>query len=419
MNPLELVKSRLLKYRDVNTYLKATYLLLLCIGVVLFNTFFMTFYLIISLHFFFRAMLVLTIVIIIVILLILNHKLIIASILGFTSMTLYLLMGYFHLGGMSSYSLPLLLTTMTFSFFYFGFKGGIALSSFVLISIGLDIAFSFSEHIGMNVAISNVSMRWVKFATYIIALATISSFFVFSINRVTRLYNEKQKESDKNARLVKKMTHQLDEKTILLKEIHHRVKNNLQIINSLLRLQSNLNKNKDFIKSVNESQSRIQSMALVHEVLYQNENLAWIDMSKYFEKLTDFLFYNYDIDKNSISHSLYIEPIMLNIESAVPYGLIFNEILSNSLKYAFPAGTKGHIDIKFYKRDNLYILCIADNGKGFQKEINIKNPKTLGLSLVNDLVNQLGGDIHMKTDNGVNFTIHTNCDNRIFKKCFK
>jgi two-component sensor histidine kinase len=419
MNPLELVKSKLLKYRDVNTYLKATYLLLLCIGVVLFNTFFMTFYLIISLHLFFRAMLVLTIVIIIVILLILNHKLIIASILGFTSMTLYLLMGYFHLGGMSSYSLPLLLTTMTFSFFYFGFKGGIALSSFVLISIGLDIAFSFSEHIGMNVAISNVSMRWVKFATYIIALATISSFFVFSINRVTRLYNEKQKESDKNARLVKKMTHQLDEKTILLKEIHHRVKNNLQIINSLLRLQSNLNKNKDFIKSVNESQSRIQSMALVHEVLYQNENLAWIDMSKYFEKLTDFLFYNYDIDKNSISHSLYIEPIMLNIESAVPYGLIFNEILSNSLKYAFPAGTKGHIDIKFYKQDNLYILCIADNGKGFQKEINIKNPKTLGLSLVNDLVNQLGGDIHMKTDNGVNFTIHTNCDNRIFKKCFK
>jgi two-component sensor histidine kinase len=364
-------------------------------------------------------MLVLTIVIIFVMILILNHKLMVASIIGFTSMTLYLLMGYFHLGGISSYSLPLLLTTMTFSFFYFGFKGGIALSSIVLISIGLDIAFGFSEHIGMNVAISSESMRWVKFATYIIALATISSFFIFSINRVTRLYNEKQKESDKNAQLVKKLTYSLDEKTILLKEIHHRVKNNLQIINSLLRLQSNLNKNKDFIKSVNESQSRIQSMALVHEVLYQNENLAWIDMSKYFEKLTDFLFYNYNIDKNDISHYMYIEPIMLNIESAVPYGLIFNEILSNCLKYAFPPGTKGHIDIKYYKQDNLYILYIADNGIGFPKKINIDNPETLGLSLVNDLVNQLGGDIQIKTDKGVNITIHTDCNNRIFKKCLK
>ncbi len=415
MNLIDFIKKRLLEYNDVNEYIKATYLFMICLGILIVNLFFLAFYYITSFFFFFRAMLVTTIIVFFVLILILKKKLLIASIMAFISIIIYLLMGYFHLDGMNSYSIPILLATLTFSYFYFGYKWGILISSIVLTIIGIDLHYGFSEGISRLQNINIENLKWIRFITYIISLGAISSFFVFSVKRLTQLYKEKQNESDKNANLVIQLRANIEEKSVLLKEIHHRVKNNLQIISSLLRLQANHSKNSEFCKSVKESQTRILSMSLVHEALYQNENLALINMKKYLTELINYLYKNYHIDTKRIKPAYKINPIQLNLESVVPYGLIVNELITNIFKYAFPYDKNGNIMISFYKENNSYVLNIEDDGIGIQNT-DIDKMETLGLSLVNDLVIQLGGNIKLINDKGLKVRITTCYDNKIFCK---
>jgi len=201
----------------------------------------------------------------------------------------------------------------------------------------------------------------------------------------------------------------LHEKEILLREIHHRVKNNLQIIASLLYLQS-INITDAFTLDIlRESRSRVKSMALIHEKLYRSEDLAHIPFATYLESLIDNLKDAYGINDSTVSISITIIPpdLSLNIETGIPCGLIINELISNSLKHAFKGGRTGAISIAMTQTaPHDYTMIISDNGPGFPKDIDFKNTPSLGLQLVNNLVAQLEGDISLDCTSGSMFTMH-------------
>ncbi len=185
----------------------------------------------------------------------------------------------------------------------------------------------------------------------------------------------------------------LKEKDILLKEIHHRVKNNLQVISSLLSLQSQTVKDAQSQKIFMESQNRIHSIALIHEKLYQSKDLSHINICDYINELLRDLLYSYGTNPENIKTETYIDNLFLNIETAIPCGLIINELVSNSLKYAFPGGKKGEIRIHFNKYENSkLILIVKDNGVGLPGDINFRKGETLGLKLVSNLSKQLNGE---------------------------
>jgi len=198
----------------------------------------------------------------------------------------------------------------------------------------------------------------------------------------------------------------LDEKIVLLKEIHHRVKNNLQVISSLLYLQSKNLVDKEALAIFIESQNRVRSMSLVHEKLYQSENLAKINFRLYIGDLIRFLFRSYRIDPSRIKMTLDIEDIPLDVDSAIPCGLIINELVTNSLKYAFPNQGNGEIIVKFSsKNKDQYYLSVSDNGIGLKTYLEKPNKKTLGLQLVDTLVDQLHGKVEINGKFGSEFNI--------------
>jgi PAS domain S-box-containing protein len=198
----------------------------------------------------------------------------------------------------------------------------------------------------------------------------------------------------------------LQEKEMLLKEIHHRVKNNLQIISSLLKLQSGYTKDIQTLEMFKESQSRIRSMALIHEKLYQSNDLSRVNFAEYISNLVANLFRSYEMNLSAIKPSIKIENVFLEIDVAVPCGLILNELVSNSLKYAFPNGREGEVRIELYStNERNFTLIVSDNGVGLPKNLDLQNTKTLGLQLVNNLVEQLEGTVKVNADVGTEFRI--------------
>ncbi|MEQ8537274.1 MAG: PAS domain S-box protein [Coleofasciculus sp. D1-CHI-01] len=207
----------------------------------------------------------------------------------------------------------------------------------------------------------------------------------------------------------------LQEKEVLLKEIHHRVKNNLQIVSSLLQMQSRRTKDKDVALVLQDSQNRIASIALVHEKLYRSENLAQIDFAQYVPDLITHLFDSYNISSSRVRISYQVEEIALAIDTAIPCGLILNELVSNALKYAFPEHQKGEIKIKFQRNleNNSLTLLVQDNGVGIPKSFDIETTTSLGLTLVLGLVDQIDGTLDLNCDSGTEFTITFNHKLRI------
>ncbi|MCB9421393.1 MAG: hypothetical protein H6667_16440, partial [Ardenticatenaceae bacterium] len=197
----------------------------------------------------------------------------------------------------------------------------------------------------------------------------------------------------------------LHEKEVLLKEIHHRVKNNLQVISSLLNLQSSSVADKENLSVFQDSQNRIRSMALIHQKLYQSSDLARVDFDDYIRELTAHLAQSY---RFATPAEIYfdLEPILLEIDTAVSCGLIINELVSNIFKHAFPPDKNGKIFIKFRQTSHRnLILMVGDNGVGMPEEIDCHNTMTLGLQLVNMLVDQLSGDFHVERTPGTTFII--------------
>jgi PAS domain S-box-containing protein len=197
----------------------------------------------------------------------------------------------------------------------------------------------------------------------------------------------------------------LKEKEVLLKEVHHRVKNNMQIISSLLNLQSRHIKDEQASRIFKSSQNRVKSMSLIHERLYQSKDLAKIDFAEYTRSLTGHLFSSYGIDPRNINYQVNIKNVLMDISSAIPCGLIINELVSNSLKHAFPDGKKGEIRIDMHASNtNEIVLIVSDNGIGIPEEVGLKKPKTLGLHLVTILAeDQLNGNIELDRRKGTKF----------------
>ncbi len=197
----------------------------------------------------------------------------------------------------------------------------------------------------------------------------------------------------------------LKEKELLIKEIHHRVKNNLMVISGLLNLQSQYIHDQKDLAFFEESQARAKSMALIHERLYQSDNFKSIDFGEYIVKLTNDLFHAYVNDFNRIKLNISVENIMVDVDTAIPLGLIVNELLSNSMKHGFPKGKGGEIHIKFHHYHDKLQLIVKDNGIGLSGKLDYKNTDSLGLQLVNLLTGQIDGELEVNMNGGTEFII--------------
>jgi PAS domain S-box-containing protein len=197
----------------------------------------------------------------------------------------------------------------------------------------------------------------------------------------------------------------LKEKIVLLREIHHRVKNNLQIVSSLLNLQAGYITDKKILEVFKESQTRIRSMALIHEKLYQSRDLDKINFSDYIHSLIKDLFRSYQSQANKVNIKSETGQIFLEIDQAILCGLIVNELVSNAIKHAFIGREKGEIIVKLLEDNNNYQIIVKDNGIGFPEDIDIQNTDSLGLQLVTSLTSQMLGDIEIFSDNGTTVRI--------------
>ena len=197
----------------------------------------------------------------------------------------------------------------------------------------------------------------------------------------------------------------LEEKEVLLQEIHHRVKNNMQVVSSLLRMQSRYFKDEFDKKLILDSRNRVNSMALIHESLYQSKDLSQIDFEYYIKNLIGHLISTFGSKAEHIKYKQNINKIFLNINKAIPCGLIVNELISNSIKYAFPDGKEGEISINMELKDNEYTLFVFDNGVGLPEEVDFLKPESLGLQLISALTKQLHGTVDLERKNGTYYTI--------------
>lgn len=192
----------------------------------------------------------------------------------------------------------------------------------------------------------------------------------------------------------------LKEKEILLKEVHHRVKNNLQVISSILNLQSSYVSDENTLNILRESQNRIKSMAFIHESLYQNKDFAQIKFSEYVVNLANNLVQSYGLNNKLIDLKLDIDEVFINLDDSIPCGLIINELVSNALKYAFTDKKQGEIEIKVKNKSEYMYLSVADNGKGLPNNFSIENTQTLGLQLVSSLCEQLNAQLKFSSNQG-------------------
>lgn len=198
----------------------------------------------------------------------------------------------------------------------------------------------------------------------------------------------------------------LHEKEVLLKEIHHRVKNNLQIISSMLNLQASQAADEAVLQALLEGQTRVRSMALIHEVLYQSGDLARIDFGTYVRELTSQLYQAYNMHTGPVAITVQTDAVFLSMETAVPCGLILNELVSNALKHAFCDGRSGQINIYLQAPGHArYQLTVSDDGIGFPSHLDYRQTTTLGLQLVNSLVEQLEGELTIANHQGTSITI--------------
>ncbi|MGL5875371.1 MAG: PAS domain S-box protein, partial [Xenococcaceae cyanobacterium] len=214
------------------------------------------------------------------------------------------------------------------------------------------------------------------------------------------------KDITERKQVEKQLKDSLQEKEVLLKEIHHRVKNNLYIISSLLYLQSKNIEDRKALNSFQESRNRISSMALIHEKLYQSQDLSSINFAEYVQNLAKEIFRSYGVNPHIVRLQIDVVDLLLTIDLAIPCGLIINELISNSLKYAFPGSIQGTVFVNLQlDRANNYILTVGDDGIGLPANLDYRNTKSLGLRLVSNLTEQLDGELELKPVKGTLFQI--------------
>jgi two-component sensor histidine kinase len=226
--------------------------------------------------------------------------------------------------------------------------------------------------------------------------------FVIAIANLVSLALEESERRQAEAQIKSS----LKEKELLLKEVHHRVKNNLQVVSSLLNWQASYIEDASARSIFKDSQNRVRSMALIHEKLYQSDDLAHIDFGRYAQSLTASLFHSYGVDANRVRLESTIDDASLDIDKAIPCGMILNELVSNALKHAFPNGRSGEVQVELRPcAPDRLTLIVSDDGVGLPAELNIHATPSLGLQLVVTLTEQLRGNVEVNRNSGTQFQI--------------
>jgi two-component sensor histidine kinase len=226
-------------------------------------------------------------------------------------------------------------------------------------------------------------------------LVILSGAFVFLL-LATVIFYLYRKQKNKNL-LIRR---QADELKTLMKEIHHRVKNNLQIISSLLDLQSMMVKDDQASQAIKEGRNRVQSMALIHQNLYGEKGAIAIAVDEYINSLAQNLFSSYNIQQGQIALKTDIEKMELDIDTVIPIGLMLNELISNSLKHAFEKGRSGWIELTLKREDGVLLLQVKDNGKGFPETTSPARPTAFGMRMIEIFAQKLKADLDIYNDPG-------------------
>ncbi len=193
----------------------------------------------------------------------------------------------------------------------------------------------------------------------------------------------------------------LQQRETMLREIHHRVKNNMQVMSSLLSLQARVASNPEISRMLEQNQDRIQSMALLHELLYQSDDLAVVDFSKYIRRMVDHLFRSYGVDARKICLHTELDAVGLELDDALPCGLLISEVISNCLKHGFPDGREGEVRILLRRQSaTAVVLVLSDNGVGLPGDLDWKTTRSLGLRLVRALAQQLRASLEIHSQGG-------------------
>jgi len=251
---------------------------------------------------------------------------------------------------------------------------------------------------------NEIVMRYVFIASLVVLFLILGLLYSrYCIKQRNNIILEAKQEEINRQNVVLRQL--VDEKEWLLKEIHHRVKNNLQIVISLLNTQSAYLENEDALMAIQNSQHRMHAMSLIHQRLYQSDNLASIDMSWYMYELVNYLKESFDLDRR-INYKLDTDRVDLDVAQAVPLGLILNEAISNAIKYAFPNGQKGQVTVALKNTGNDdYRLTISDDGIGLPDGFEDQERESLGMNLMMGLTNQLDGDFKLQNNNGLTIVI--------------
>jgi two-component sensor histidine kinase len=278
----------------------------------------------------------------------------------------------------------------------------------LLFHLGLPILFiiiNLSTHYQLFLTQQlTADIQYKMFCFNLLSSACAIGFFMYltiSNNlRESEVYEQRLNERKATEQAIKSA---LTEKEVLLAEIHHRVKNNLAIITSLFNLQISTVENDEAKDILLESKNRVKSMALIHDRLYKSENMGDVDFAKYTKELIDEIQYSYPTISESVIVNTHISNIKLNVNTAIPCGLILNELLTNCYKYAFKGRSNGIIDIEFTSIGNMLRLMVRDNGVGLKE--NYKDSESLGMVVIQSLSEQLDGDYKFTVENGTKFEL--------------
>lgn len=228
-----------------------------------------------------------------------------------------------------------------------------------------------------------------------ILLALIVGFFLIKNNEKNKLLTRQKQQLEENVEEIK----------LLLREIHHRVKNNLQVITSLLNIQQRSITDKTALEAIQESKNRIKSMGLIHQNFYENRNLAEIDTRQYIEKLVGQLLDNYSTGNQPLELQTSVEDLNMDMDTLVPLGLIINEMVSNTLKHAFEEKQNGLLSISLKKESDIFILTISDNGSGLNDLKTLEESQSFGFSMIQAFVKKLNGTLHLADTEGTTFVL--------------
>lgn len=336
---------------------------------------------------------------------------------------------WFNKAGYHRFATSFLLVALSTAIFYFDSYSGVTSGTFLYhfpLILAVSFVHDFKEknlmifhlllpvlYLAINVSthyklfespyLTDADRYQMFFFNLMFSAAAIAFFVYLTVSsniRESRIFEQRINERKATEQAIK---HALTEKDILLAEIHHRVKNNLAIIASLFNLQISTVENEDAKNILLESKNRVKSMALIHDRLYKSDNMTDVDFAKYTKELIDEIQYSYPMVSGLIEVNTHISNVQLNVNTAIPCGLILNELLTNCYKYAFVGRSKGTIDIEFTSTASFLRLTVKDDGVGLKADY--KDSDSLGMVVIQSLSEQLDGDYKFTVDNGTKFEL--------------